>query len=71
MTVENCIERLNIYKAKMNDESLPAEIRKQSKKNYENMIDHIMDPKSKKFKDHPIRMALKGGAKPDVKKSKR
>lgn len=52
MTVENSILRLKAYEKNMNDETLKSHIRKQSKKNYDNMKAHILS--GKKYKGHPI-----------------
>ena len=68
MTVENCKKLLELYEAKMNDDSLPEYIRKQSKLNYENMKKHVLDPKSRKFRDSELRKTLMAGPVKEVKK---
>lgn len=69
MTVENCIKLLKMYKDNMNNEELSSAAREQSRKNYEMMKTHILNPKSRKFSGHAIQRELSGG-KVDGKKSK-
>lgn len=64
MTVDKCLILLKQYKRRMEDQSEGVDelerelIKKQNTKAYKDMRAHILSPKSKKFRDHPIREEL-------------